>query len=422
MQIGFIGLGKLGFPVALAIESKGHDVVGYDVNPDIATYIESKKYPHKEKGLQKYLNETKIKVVPIDQVVSHSTLIFVPIQTPHEHQYEGSTRIPDERKDFNYTYLIEGVKAIVESAERQKKTVVVSIISTVLPGTIEREITPLLGVYVKLTYTPHFIAMGTVIQDYLNPEFVLLGSDDKVASELVRSFYETIHDKAILEISIKSAELAKVTYNTFISTKIAFINTVMELCHKTGADIDEVTRALHLGTDRLISVKYLTGGMGDGGGCHPRDNIAMSWIAREKNLSFDLFDAIMKQREEQTEWFAELIIAEIQGSDLPVCILGRSFKPETGIETGSPAILLSELLAEYHVEHSVTDPYTTGLLIHKPAIYFIATKHKMFAGIEFPPGSVVIDPFRYIPYQDGVKVIRIGSAQRFTGDTVSISV
>ena len=89
--------------------------------------------------------------------------------------------------------------------------------------------------------------------------------------------------------------------------KIVFANVLMEICHKTGANVDEVTDALKLANDRLISGKYFTGGMGDGGACHPRDNIALSWLSRKLNLSFDWFENIMLARQKQTEWLANLM-------------------------------------------------------------------------------------------------------------------
>src|SRR5262249_6729878 len=159
------------------------------------------------------------------------------------------------------------------------------------PGTIRREIFPLVGEHVKLCYNPFFIAMGTTIRDFLDPEFVLFGMRDPEAAERARALYSTLHDRPVYETSIENAELIKVSYNTYITMKIAFANTLMEICHKIeGCDVDQVTGGLALGTQRLLSPRYLGGGMGDGGGCHPRDNIALSWLSRELGLSYDWFE------------------------------------------------------------------------------------------------------------------------------------
>jgi len=268
MNIGFLGLGKLGLPCALAIASKGHTVYGYDINSDVKKYIDEKKIPYREEGVEELLKNNTVIFTDVDDVVDNSDIIFIPIQTPHEYKYEGCTRIPDERDDFSYDWLKQGIAQLSESINLQTKDKVVIIISTVLPGTIEREIMPIKdNSKFKLCYNPFFIAMGTTVHDFLNPEFVLFGVYDEYASKVAEEFYKTIHNKPFYKTDIINAELIKVCYNTFIGMKIVFSNTVMEICHKVGADVDQVIGGIKLATDRIISTKYLSGGMGDGGGC-----------------------------------------------------------------------------------------------------------------------------------------------------------
>ena len=157
--------------------------------------------------------------------------------------------------------------------------------------------------------------------------------------------------------------------------------------------------------------------MGDGGGCHPRDNIALSYLARKFKLSYNWYDNIMKQRESQTEWLADLII-ENKG-DRQINILGKTFKPETNIITGSPSILLKNILEEKGETVRMWDPYVDSSDIMKvkddykwdkiPQLFFIGTKHKTFTEFYFMPNSVVIDPFRYLTTHDNVKYIPIGN-------------
>lgn len=150
--------------------------------------------------------------------------------------------------------------------------------------------------------------MGTVYNDITSPEFVLLGAHDAEAAVLVREFFKTIHEAPVFETTVENAELIKVSYNTFIGMKVAYANTIMELCHHLpNTNVDAVTAAISLAGKRLLSPAYLTGGMGDGGGCHPRDNIAMSWLAQKHGLSFNFFDSIMMAREKQTDFLADLI-------------------------------------------------------------------------------------------------------------------
>lgn len=403
MKIGFVGLGKLGLPVALAIEQKGHEVVGWDAVESVRANIEKRILPYKEIGAQTLLENSKIKLT---QDFTDCEIIFMAIQTPHDSRFEGTTRIPEDRADFDYTYLKQAVKEI---SENQKTPAHLVLISTVLPGTVEREIKPLLSPIFNFVYNPFFIAMGTVIPDFLNPEFVLLGADKNKNVTLIYNFYKSIHDRPIIEMPIRDAELTKVAYNTFIGMKIVFANTLMEICHLNGGNVDNVIGAIKKADRRLISPAYLNAGMGDGGGCHPRDNIAMSHIARGLGLSHNFFDDLMMAREQQTEFLANLVIEESKKRGLPITILGKSFKPETNIQTGSPALLLGNILKEKGIEFSHVGE--DDVFENRKAVYFIATKHEYIADFasKLPSNSVVIDPFGYaVQYKNGVEIIHVG--------------
>lgn len=409
MNIGFLGLGKLGLPCALAIASKGHDVYGYDINLDVKKYIDEKVIPYREDGVEELLEKYTVHFTDTEDVVNKSDIIFMPIQTPHEYKYEGCTRIPEERDDFNYEWLKNGITQLSDLIKLQEKDKVVIIISTVLPGTIEREIMPIIkdNDKFKLCYNPFFIAMGTTVYDFLNPEFVLFGVYDKYASETAEEFYKTIHNKPFYKTDIINAELIKVCYNTFIGMKIVYSNTIMEICHKNGGDVDQVMNGIKLATDRVISSKYLNGGMGDGGGCHPRDNIAMSWLAKKLELSHNFFEDVMKAREDQTEFLADLIM-EHEG---PYYILGKTFKEETNLIIGSPAILLKNILEERGVQVIDYDPFVDEYDVDfKKGTYFVATRHNYFKYFNFPKGSTVIDVWRFLEFnkQSEIKHIKVG--------------
>ena len=347
MKIGFVGLGKLGLPCALAIEARGHEVRGCDPSPTVAVTLSERLLPYQEIGAQELLAQTKIELVDARNLAEWSDLIFIAVQTPHQPEYEGVTRLPETRADFDYSHLCAALES-VDSAECP-----VVVISTVLPETLAS-----LGA-THVLYNPFFIAMGTTIPDFCNPEFVLIGTDNVHPGPL-RDFYTTIHTAPHFVTTIKTAELTKVAYNTFIGLKIAFANTMMEICEKTGADVDDLVDALSLATTRIISPAYMRGGMGDGGGCHPRDNIALSWLARELDLSYDLFESLMVCRERQTEWLADLIYDEqnMTAEFRPVEIKGKAYKPETNLTVGSPALLLAGMLKSHRVEFTHTDPYT----------------------------------------------------------------
>jgi UDPglucose 6-dehydrogenase len=414
VNIGFAGLGKLGLPVALAIEAKGHSVVGYDPAEGPRETLRTRRLSYREAGAEALLQETRIEIVPVEEVVRRSDLVFVTIQTPHEPRFEGVTRLSSETRDFDYRHLCAGVAELSAAIEKLGEPRILVVVSTVLPGTIRRDIKPLLGPHARLCYNPFFIAMGTAIRDFLKPEFVLFGVDDPRSATVAEEFYRTIHDSPFQRTTLEEAEIIKVLYNTFISTKIAFANTAMEICHHTpGADVDVVLGVLHDAHERLVSEKYLAAGMGDGGACHPRDNIALSHLAARLGMSFDWFRCVMEQREHQTDWLADLIEQHRAGRD--IVILGRSFKPESNIVTGSPAVLLENILRERGVSVTGWDPHVDAGIPPprgRPFCYFIGTRHPELQTWPFEPGSIVLDPWRYVTVPEDVELVPIGRGVR----------
>jgi len=408
MKLGIIGLGKLGLPVAIAIGAKDHDIVGYDINPNINSSkkpIECLNTNEKDEKLQKNLSESDIInkstlrfVDSMKECLLFGDIIFVAIQTPHDRHFGGQCPIPDERKDFDYTWLINCITEInkILCEINQKKIVI--IISTVLPGTLRKYIIPIISDNINLCYNPFFIAMGTVIYDFYNPEFILLGKINEEAEIKVKDFYKTITNATVFSTTLENAELIKVSYNTFITTKVVLTNNIMEMCHKLpNTNVDDVTKALSLSTRRLISPAYLTGGMGDGGGCHPRDNIAMSWLSNELGLEYNFYDFIMKKREAQSLFLANIIKENIEKTGLKVCILGYAFKPETNLIDGSTALLLKHQLNEMNIDVDLYDPYIDNYeYIFDKKIYFIGCKHKIFTEYKFANDSLIIDPHRYL--------------------------
>lgn len=411
MKIGFVGLGKLGFPCAVAASLKGHDVMGYDINP-LAMSNDPRPYRETtEDGvthINTILHKSTVRFGTLREVAEHAEIIFVAVQTPHEPRYEGVTRLPEERVDFNYEYLVEALKALSDVVT---KPTIVSIISTVLPGTIRSRVLPVVSEQLKICYNPFFIAMGTTMRDYLFPEFILLGVHDAEAARVVESYYATICDASVYRTTVENAELIKVGYNTFIGMKIVFANVMMELCHKLpGTDVDAVMGGIKKSSRRLISTAYLDGGMGDGGGCHPRDNIALSWLARRLDLSYDWFEGVMKARECQTAWLADLMCSY----DLPKALIGYAFKAGTNICVGSPALLLEALLQERGHAVFRYDPVVEGverdLLTLGPRVFLLGTNHPGLEILRLAPGSVLIDPWRFVrDAGPNVTIVPVGS-------------
>lgn len=426
MNVGWIGLGKLGLTCAAVLADRGHQVVGHDVGDWAARVLAGDADPPHEDGFTD-LDVSRLKLVDdVSAVVAASDVVFVAVQTPHAPAYGGETLAPDDRRDFEYGYLVAACREVCRQAHAQNRVITLAVVSTVLPGTCDRLIRPLLGTHVRLVYNPFFIAMGTTVADFLRPEFVLLGVDRREDAALLRGVYAALHQQPRVHMSIASAELTKVAYNTFISMKIVWANAVMEICHHTGADVDQVVDALALATDRVISPAYLRGGMGDGGHCHPRDLIAMSWLAQRLDLSYDLLGQMTTAREAQSQWLADLVWQWCDLTRLTPVVLGRSYKPESPLTGGSPALLLYDQLAARLDEGDgwipIWDPHVDGApvrlpdrdlegapaLLADPHVFVVAARHPEFVGLSYPCGSVVIDPWGYIPDRTGVTVVRIG--------------
>lgn len=407
-SVGWVGLGKLGGPCSAALAHYGgHDVYGYDVvdQPLIFDNLPA-----------------IFRANTVDDVVTQTDdVVFVAVQTPHVQRFDGARLLPTDviPEDFEYGFLANAVRAVAQSASHQRKHVTIVIISTVLPGTTNRELRPLLNEYTRLVYHPFFIAMGTVVHDFITPEFLLLGADARDDAHRVAKLYENIHDAPIMHMSIPSAELTKVSYNTFISTKIVFVNTVAQLADATGADVDEVTNALAHATDRIISPKYMNAGMGDGGGCHPRDNIALSALAQRHGV-IDFMGGLNVAREEHTRWLASITVHWQEMTGLPVAILGKSYKPEVAMLDGSPALLLADIFNEAGVDFTHCDSFVDNnqqlelcdFVTDGPCVFFIATRHDSYAKFPYPPRSVVIDPFGYVVVSENVILVRPGRKAR----------
>jgi UDPglucose 6-dehydrogenase len=419
VNIGFVGLGKLGLPCASAMSVlSGKTISGYDINQNVKNYIESCSVPYVENKIEEYLSKASIDLKDsVESVVMSSDIVFVAVQTPHDPMFEGVTPLPEERKDFDYSYLISVIKEINRVLLlNENKSLDVVIISTVLPGTIKEKIKPILTSKrqgVNLLYNPYFIAMGTTIDDFINPEFVLIGGKHEESQQL-SGFYQSSLSVPILRVRTASAEIVKVSYNTFIGMKIVFANTIAEIIEKQKLGCsEEVFTALGMANNRIISSKYMNPGMGDGGGCHPRDQIAMSFLAQNLGLSVDIFEFLANARDKQTRYHAQIIdkYQKILTNNCDVIILGQSYKKNIGLEVGSPSKLLQHYLDEFGVRYEVIDPYfdNSPVSFDSPKIFYVATPHDSFKNLSMPVNSIVLDPWgNSVTKQYNIPIISIG--------------
>jgi UDPglucose 6-dehydrogenase len=408
-KIGFIGIGKLGLDCAEVMAEK-HEVWGYDI------------YPRES---------DTVKVCDIDELVANSEWIFIAVPTPHSEGYDGS--VPSshmEPRDFGHDAVIDAINKINTHATTSKKVV---LISTVLPGTTRRKFIPLLDKKHQFLYNPYLIAMGSVKWDMVNPEMIMIGTEDgnpnALAGEL-RALYDTVmQNNPRYEIGTwDECEAIKIFYNTFISAKVGLVNMIQDFALRIGhINVDVVTDALARSTMRIMGPKYMTAGMGDAGACHPRDNIALRWLAQEYEIGYDLFDTVMHAREIQAKNLAMFLMDQAQQHNLPIVIHGKAYKPDVEYCIGSYSTLVGFYIREAGLPVIYVDPLADDRdrcldTIDGPAVFLWAHNRKItyeYTGdqadtqpyCDIQHGSVIVDPWRKLTSTPGIKVVHYGNTR-----------
>ena len=411
-NIGFIGIGKLGMDCAEVMAEK-FTVRGYDIYPRTSDLI---------------------KVCDIEELIRESEWIFVAVPTPHAEGYDGS--VPSshmEPKDFGHAAVIDAINKINQYATASKKVV---LISTVLPGTTRKHFVPLLDKKHQFLYNPYLIAMGSVKWDMVNPEMIMIGTEDgnpnALAGELVEIYNQVMQNNPRYEIGTwDECEAIKIFYNTFISAKIGLVNMIQDFAMKIGnINVDVVTDALARSTMRIMGPKYMTAGMGDAGACHPRDNIALRWLAQEYDIGYDLFDTVMHAREIQAENLARFLVDEAKSRGMSVVIHGKAYKPNVPYCIGSYSTLVGHYVKQLGFNVRYVDPLADDpaevvseligpcvvLWAHNSGITYDYTGTVHQAETEpyckIHPGSVIVDPWRTLPLDmSDIKVIHYGNTR-----------
>ena len=411
MKIGFIGIGKLGLDCAEVMAEK-HEVRGYDIYPRTSSVV---------------------KVCGIEEVVNESEWIFIAVPTPHADGYDGS--VPSSHMkpmDFGHDAVIDAINNVNRYATSPKKVV---LISTVLPGTTRRKFVPLLDKQHQFLYNPYLIAMGSVKWDMVNPEMIMIGTEDGawsgVAGEL-RALYDTVmQNNPRYEIGTwDECEAIKIFYNTFISAKVGLVNMIQDFAMQIGnINVDVVTNALARSTMRIMGPKYMTAGMGDAGACHPRDNIALRWLAQEYDIGYDLFDTVMLARERQAENLARFLFDTATATDhwMPVVIHGKAYKPDVPYCIGSYSTLVGHYLRRMgvlvkYIDPLADDPTDVVVTINKPSVILWAHDRQItyeYTGEQtrtqayctIPDCSIIVDPWRKLESTDKIRVIHYGNTR-----------
>lgn len=398
MKIGFVGIGKLGL-IAAEVMAENYEVTGYDLDPKIKS--------------------DKIKVVAsVEAACRDNDIIFVAVPTPHDKLYGGDKACMDlPPKDFDYSIVKKVLSQVNRFVTKQQLVV---LISTVLPGTTRRELAPII-INGRFIYNPYLIAMGSVAWDMVNPEMVIIGTEDGSvtgdANVLIDFYAPLMVEGTRFEIGTwDEAESIKIFYNTFISTKIGLVNMIQDVAERSGnINVDIVTNALSRSTHRITGPAYMKAGLGDAGGCHPRDNIALRWLSQELNLGYDFFQNVMLSREKQAENMAKKIVTLAEEHNkTEIWIHGKAFKPGVEYIDGSYSLLVGYFVEQLGHTVKYVDPLTGnnasiihGVILmahHAPTTYgntsLKAAKEQQPFYCTIKEGSVVLDPWRYLKQED----------------------
>ena len=410
MRIGFVGLGKLGLDCAEVMAEK-YTVHGYDI------------YPRKS-GSVKVCDTPK-------EMIDNSDWIFIAVQTPHAEGYDGS--VPSshmEPKDFGHDAVKDAINMVNEHATEPKKIV---LISTVLPGTTRRHFYSILDKQHQFLYNPYLIAMGSVKWDFANPEMVMIGTETGDPSEMkdLINLYKPLmrNNPRYVTGTWDECEAIKIFYNTFISAKVGLVNMIQDFALKIGnINVDVVTDALAQSTMRIMGPKYMTAGMGDAGACHPRDNIALRWLAQEYDIGYDMFDTIMGAREVQAKNLADFLVEH--ANNKPIVIHGKAYKPDVPYCIGSYSTLVGYYIEQAGKTVKYIDPLaddrtdcvdsiaTASMVLYAHNRYITygytgqsAVMNDFYCDI--PDGSIIVDPFRSLPKKSNrYEVIHYGNTRK----------
>ena len=399
VALSVVGLGKLGACTAACFAARGFDVIGVDINKHSVRAINRGEMPVYEPHLQDVITAAGPRLRATTEyadAIAATGITFLIVPTPVQ---------PDGQ--FSDQYLAEALTQLALALGRARKPYHVFVItSTVSPGTTEGRLIPLiervsgrrLGRDFGVCYNPEFIALGTVIRDFLKPDLVLVGESDRRAGRPLASIYRQVcqNEPPIARMSIVSAEITKISLNAFVTMKISFANTLATICEAIpGAELDRITEAL--GADRRIAPHTLKGGLPFGGPCFPRDNRAFAAFAERFGVDAKLAKACDEMNEYRAERVAELVMCQISSvSPQRVSILGLAYKANTPVVEESPALQIIDRLVQKRAEITVYDPLAMdgARAVFGDRISYAASVEECVAGCSVCVITTQADEFR----------------------------
>jgi UDPglucose 6-dehydrogenase len=354
MNITILGCGYVGLVSGTCFAELGLNVVCYDIDKVKINKLLKANIPIFEPGLEvllkKNINEDRLHFSwNLNDCVPNSDLILIAVGTP--------TRRGDGHADLSYVYqAAQDIAPLLENY-----TVVVNK-STVPVGTAKNVKKIISEINTDADFdvasNPEFLREGAAISDFMHPDRVIIGVENQRSENLLRELYRSINliETPILSTDLESAELIKYASNTFLATKISFINEMSMICEKTGADVHAVAKGM--GLDRRIGSKFLHPGPGYGGSCFPKDTKALTRIANENGVSSRIVETVIEVNEMQKNRMVKKIYNALgeNGDGKKIAVLGLTFKPETDDMRDAPSLTILPKLIEKGIKINAHDP------------------------------------------------------------------
>lgn len=354
MRVVMVGTGYVGLVSGVCFADFGHDVICVDKDPKKIETLNNGGIPIYEPGLDalvaKNVKAARLSfTTDLKAAMKGADAVFIAVGTP--------SRRGDGYADLSYVYA-----ATEEIADYMDGFTVVVTKSTVPVGTgdeVEKILTKHHGAEsFAVVSNPEFLREGAAITDFKRPDRVVVGTENERAREVMRAIYRPlfINETPILFTSRRTSELIKYAANSFLATKITFINEMADLCEAVGANVQEVAKGI--GLDKRIGSKFLHAGPGYGGSCFPKDTLALARTAEEANVSLSIVSSVVDANEARKRRMANKIIDAL-GGDLTgktIAVLGLAFKPNTDDMRDAPSLTIIPRLQDKGASIRAYDP------------------------------------------------------------------
>jgi len=354
MRIAMIGTGYVGLVSGACFSQFGFDIVCVDKDRSKIDALERGEIPIFEPGLDRLVADNRAAgrltfTTDLKAAVAGADAVFIAVGTP--------SRRGDGRADLGYVYA-----AAAEVADAMTDYTVVVTKSTVPVGT-GREVARVIrqrrpDAEFDVVSNPEFLREGAAIEDFMKPDRVVIGVESERAKEVMRAIYRPLYliETPMVFTNLETSELIKYAGNTFLATKITFINEMADLCEKVGADVHDVARGI--GLDGRIGRKFLHPGPGYGGSCFPKDTLALAYTAREVGSPATIVEQVIKVNDTRKKNMAQKVVAACGGSvaGKTIGVLGLSFKPNTDDMRDAPSLDIVPALQKAGARIQAYDP------------------------------------------------------------------